>query len=436
MAGKKNSKRRTKADDVTIKQESEDPDPEEVSTNVSDHGLDVSSSTKKQNEEHTLSKKKCKHCEQTFLSKVKLNEHERFHRDKSVFCCSECEKEFPTENRMISHMKLHVEDKKDESSFHKCRTINQSESPKTPKKRQRNTKAEKKNSEGFHCYTCSKTFANRGNLKTHLRLHNNEKPFHCPECKKCFTTKGNMKAHLLVHTKETPYPCNVCGQKFTTHGNSKFHERTVHAKEKQHVCIVCGKEFASRGNYDVHTRAVHAKEKPYECEVCNRTFSTKGNMQIHCKIHNEERDFICTHCGRGFITKLNFNVHMNSHADTRVKNRNQPKSTLRMEAKIKLWKLKRKIPKESQDQKSKQMMEAKTKSKKEKQNKLRKSMSRTRMRGGEKSTAMRHKKTTGIGRTSRKVIIETIGGHSEVVQLTSKMADRKTRNSPDRMMAD
>ena len=57
----------------------------------------------------------------------------------------------------------------------------------------------------FSCSLCGKTFAQRGNVRSHEETHKGLKPFVCrlDDCNKSFSQLGNMKTHQNNFHKET-----------------------------------------------------------------------------------------------------------------------------------------------------------------------------------------------------------------------------------------
>ena len=80
------------------------------------------------------------------------------------------------------------------------------------------------------CVRCGKRYSRVGRLRIHERSHvilqptqqTGEKPFVCPydDCGKSFAEKGNLKTHIRIHTGEKPYACDHddCHARFSTLG--------------------------------------------------------------------------------------------------------------------------------------------------------------------------------------------------------------------------
>ncbi|XP_037115050.1 gastrula zinc finger protein XlCGF8.2DB-like [Syngnathus acus] len=161
------------------------------------------------------------------------------------------------------------------------------------------------------CSVCSKRFATKQTLITHMRTHTGEKPFSCSFCGKEFSQKGPMLRHIRVHTGEKPFSCSVCSKTFSQKGSIELHMRT-HTGEKPFRCSTCGKTFSQKENMVTHMRK-HTGEKPFRCSDCGKMFSRKEHVLTHMRTHTGGIPFTCSVCGESYGHRASLTEHMRKH---------------------------------------------------------------------------------------------------------------------------
>ncbi|KAF9421000.1 hypothetical protein HW555_002983 [Spodoptera exigua] len=165
----------------------------------------------------------CVSCGRRFISKSTLDLHMTTHTKDRPYPCTECDKKFSTNQRMLLHRRQ-VHDKE----------------------------------KSHLCQLCSKSFFKKYHLQVHLRSHSKEKPYSCPECGKCFSTTTTLNSHREIHKEEKAFNCTLCDMSFKKRNYLNAH-MISHTKEKRHPCQYCGVKFGRSDHRKRHEYTAHEK---------------------------------------------------------------------------------------------------------------------------------------------------------------------------------
>lgn len=161
---------------------------------------------------------RCHICNRVCRDPKKLELHIKSHTGETEHSCAPCQRHFAT-NR---HYRLHM-------------------------KRMHESEA--------NCPICDKLFPTEAKMKSHIRIHDNPHMFECPKCYTCIKDKKHLDRHLRQHKNDgIRFPCRYCPQKFVMMKTLRFHMSKMHKDEQKvlagHEMLVDEEGPAAMGECD------------------------------------------------------------------------------------------------------------------------------------------------------------------------------------------
>lgn len=197
---------------------------------------------------HSAPKHVCNLCGRAFNRKDHLKRHLERHSKtiKGQFKCSECPKQFSSEE-------------------YKCRHEQNHKSPVSDRQ--------------YQCFVCKKGIKRLDNLKTHMRLYHRcegdppgverKASRLCPHCGRSFNNSSNLNLHIRRHLNERPFKCRYC---------EKGTDPIKYWEELSFNVFVSA--FSNTSERKCHER-IHTGERPYKCTSCHMAFIKSNQLKRH-----------------------------------------------------------------------------------------------------------------------------------------------------------
>jgi Zinc-finger associated domain (zf-AD)/C2H2-type zinc finger/Zinc finger, C2H2 type len=179
----------------------------------------------------------------------------------------------------------------------------------------------------FFCDNCNKTFSSRVKLIQHIRVHSQKKKnYSCSVCQRKFPTEILLTRHEIVHSNlltqikiETMNRCLVCNETFKEKSeledHMQYHKNQLEGSSIE--CIYCEKSYSKLSNLVRHLKT-HEDNKTHCCNICSKTFAMGQELIDHLNKHKGFTPHACTMCDKSYMQLSNLRTHMKVHSNQKV----------------------------------------------------------------------------------------------------------------------
>lgn len=163
----------------------------------------------------------------------------------------------------------------------------------------------------FHCKDCAVGFKSLDSLNRHMhKYHQAARNYPCTICSRKYITRGDLKEHMKFHDDDSKYPCGTCNAKFKTITNLRTHVNALHTdpKDYKYLCVMCGNKYSTSGALSDHIQHRH-NTRSVSCTLCNKKFYAQKELKRHMVKHSDNF-FECNVCDAKYKRKSVLNQHL------------------------------------------------------------------------------------------------------------------------------
>jgi KRAB domain-containing zinc finger protein len=206
--------------------------------------------------------------------------------------CKICQQSFNTQIRLVQHLYFHV------NVDFKC--LGCDFSSKNQKELRTHIAKTQHSTGNYHCPSCGFGFPNFNALLEHTKdLHNQKQLYPCVKCKSVSLTKADYDTHK-------------CGPPMIS--RAELDEMKMDA---QHTCEQCSQVFQVKEHFEIHFLTTCVET--FTCEICVKVFKTRKQLYHHNRLH-QERNYFCDLCGFRTTIESALKKHKIMHFDDRPHN--------------------------------------------------------------------------------------------------------------------
>lgn len=277
---------------------------------------------------HSNVKYSCLICPAEFKLRESLRRHvHRKHNVSSLYTCSHCKETFKSTEDLTSHVtNTHQDIANNEVGEIKPKMFNCRKCEKifdSPVILQRHvnrthrfgqiTKSKQDGNKPSQCQYCGKVFKEKY-LNKHLRLRHPANgttspiSYSCDYCDFKTKQKGNLKTHSRMHTKEKPYACSVDGCDYrAAYASSIYIHKLIHNKDRNMLqCSQCTFRTVNKYLLRRHEKEHLYGKRKYNCPECSYSTYCQSNLSQHKQKHSQIKSYKCDQCS--FASKYNVSV--------------------------------------------------------------------------------------------------------------------------------